>query len=307
MPRVTHALRDTNAKTRARLRKTKPYLDSARNLASPAADRLGAVTARAGRKTVVYAGTGLALTGTAVAMVTGLTGTAATAAGQADEVSKTVTAAPAHQSATQPSAAASAKAGGETVRTTASRMAHHAPHAKTPQVRTWLAIERVVASHTTPHAGSGPLPAQDRLTPAGTTGPQSWLPMTQARYDNATAIVHQALHKKMGLRAAVIAVATAMQESTLLNIDHGDRDSLGLFQQRPSAGWGSAGQILRPAYAADAFLDALHSYQSSDPGWASQPLWQDAQNVQKSGFPYAYAKWEAQAAHLVTQITHRIY
>jgi hypothetical protein len=93
-----------------------------------------------------------------------------------------------------------------------------------------------------------------------------------------------------------------MQESTLENINYGDRDSLGLFQQRPSAGWGSPSQITNPVYAANAFLNALHSHQSADPDWATQPLWSNAQAVQVSGFPYAYAKWEAQAAQLVQGI-----
>jgi len=98
-----------------------------------------------------------------------------------------------------------------------------------------------------------------------------------------------------------------MQESTLLNISYGDRDSLGLFQQRPSCGWGSAGQILHPAYAADSFLTALHRYQAANPAWAHEPLWQTAQGVQASGFPYAYAKWEAQAANLVGTVTRHMY
>ena len=100
----------------------------------------------------------------------------------------------------------------------------------------------------------------------------------------------------MGIRSAVIAVATAMQESQLLNINYGDRDSLGLFQQRPSMGWGTAAQVTDPAYAADAFLQALQQHQATDPSWARQPLWANAQAVQNSGFPFAYAKWETQAA-----------
>ena len=116
---------------------------------------------------------------------------------------------------------------------------------------------------------------------------------------NATTIVRQALRHRMGLRSAVIAVATAMQESTLLNLGYGDRDSLGLFQQRPSAGWGSPAQVTNPSYAAAAFLAALRRYQADNPLWATQPLWQAAQGVQGSGFPYAYARWEDQAARIV--------
>jgi hypothetical protein len=118
--------------------------------------------------------------------------------------------------------------------------------------------------------------------------------------------VRTTLGKRMGLRAAVIAVATAMQESGLENINYGDRDSLGLFQQRPSMGWGTASQITTPSYAAGAFLGALATYQHADPGWAGQPLWQTAQSVQRSGFPYAYAKWEKQAAQLVSAIAMKV-
>ena len=149
-------------------------------------------------------------------------------------------------------------------------------------------------------------PPQDQLTPVGTSGAQTWMPITPARWDNAKTIVQQAIAKHMGLRAAVIAVATSMQESTLLNLNYGDRDSLGLFQQRPSCGWGTPAQIQHPAYAADAFLNALHGYQVRNPDWAHQPLWQAAQGVQGSAFPSAYAKWEAQAAHLVASVTPHI-
>ncbi|MFY9892391.1 MAG: hypothetical protein WAK71_29080, partial [Streptosporangiaceae bacterium] len=119
---------------------------------------------------------------------------------------------------------------------------------------------------------------------------------------NATTIVRQALARRMGVRSAVIAVATAMQESRLLNLDYGTGDSLGLFQQQPVDGWGSPQQVLDPAYAANAFLRALRQYQEQDRSWAMQPLWANAQAVQRSAFPFAYAKWEMQAASLVRQI-----
>ena len=185
---------------------------------------------------------------------------------------------------------------------------HGAAHHKATRnhERTWAAVKRIVAKHTYPKPGHGALPAQDQLTPVGTSGPQTWMPITPARWDNAKTIVHEAIKKHMGLRAAVIAVATSMQESTLLNLNYGDSDSLGLFQQRPSCGWGTAGQIEHPAYAAGAFLGALHDYQASNPGWAHQPLWAAAQGVQGSAFPSAYAKWESQAAHLVASVSKHL-
>lgn len=264
---------------------------------------------------MVYLGSGLALAGAGAVAVAGLAGGTAAGTGRPEVLDR----------------AAGSVAGGQPRRTT-DRLARHpaAPESRPPkpaakqarprpkpaakQARppkpepdeTWQAIERTVADQTVPAPRRGPLPAQDKLTPTGTSGPQEWMPMTAARYQNAATIVRQALDEKMGLRSAVIAVATAMQESTLLNVDYGDQDSVGLFQQRPSAGWGTANQILRPVYAADAFLTALRAYQANNPAWARQPLWQPAQGVQASGFPYAYAKWEAQAAQLVSSVTRHL-
>ncbi|HSR84513.1 MAG TPA: hypothetical protein VLM11_10075 [Streptosporangiaceae bacterium] len=179
--------------------------------------------------------------------------------------------------------------------------------ASKPQVVTWTHVRDAINQQTNPAAARlGQLPAADRLTPVGTSGPQSWMPISPAQMSNATAIVQQALSKKMGIRSAVIAVATAMQESQLLNLHYGDLDSRGLFQQRPSMGWGTAAQVTTPSYAAGAFLGALHQHQSGDPTWAMRPLWASAQAVQKSGFPFAYAKWESQAAGLVKQIAMRL-
>jgi hypothetical protein len=146
------------------------------------------------------------------------------------------------------------------------------------------------------------LPYADRLMPVGTSGPQAWMPVDRAQVANASTIVRQAIRRRMGIRSAVIAVATAMQESRLLNIDYGDANSLGLFQQRPGFGWGSPREILNPGHAADAFMSALRQHQAADPRWAVQPLWATAQAVQRSAFPFAYAKWETQAANLVRQI-----
>jgi hypothetical protein len=168
---------------------------------------------------------------------------------------------------------------------------------------TWPRVQAALNWQTNPVAArEGQLPFADRLMPVGTSGPQSWMPISGSQLANATTIVQQALAMRMGVRSAVIAVATAMQESGLQDLGYGTGDSLGLFQQQASDGWGTAEQIMNPAFAADAFLTALQQYQASDPGWAAQPLWQSAQGVQKSGFPFAYAQWEAQAASLVEQV-----
>ncbi len=151
-------------------------------------------------------------------------------------------------------------------------------------------------------AARGIRPAADRLLPVGTAGPQSFMPISTAQYANAATIVQRALALRMGLRSAVIAVATAMQESRLQDLDYGTGDSLGLFQQQYDMGWGTARQLLNPVYASDKFLTALRAYQAGNPAWASQPLYQCAQGVQRSGFPYAYAQWETQAARLTAAI-----
>ena len=276
------------------------------------------IPASLSRKTVAYAGAGLALAGAGAAtMSAGFAGNATSVAGPQYKVSRSVAAATGKHAGRRHSAPARHTAPAK--HTTAAKHtapARHAAPAKhtrgqahapaTHHAQTWAAVSKVVADRTYPKAGHGALPAQDQLTPAGTSGPQTWMPITAARWDNAKAIVKQAIAKHMGLRAAVIAVATSMQESTLLNLSYGDRDSLGLFQQRPSCGWGTPAQIQHPAYAADAFLTALHGYQVRNPDWAHQPLWQAAQGVQGSAFPSAYAKWEAQAAHLVASVAPHI-
>ncbi|MFE5087246.1 heavy metal transporter [Streptomyces mirabilis] len=102
-------------------------------------------------------------------------------------------------------------------------------------------------------------------------------------------------------RAVAIALATALQESGLRNIQHGDRDSLGLFQQRPSQGWGTTKQIMDPTYAAGMFYEHL----AKVPGYTRLPLTVAAQRVQRSGYPQAYAKHEPDATLLAAALTGR--
>ncbi len=115
---------------------------------------------------------------------------------------------------------------------------------------------------------------------------------------NAATIVGVARDLGAPPRAWLVALATAMQESTLLNLDYGDRDSLGLFQQRPSQGWGSPAQVRDPVYATTIFIERLMQV----PRWETLPVTEAAQTVQRSGFPTAYAKWEGLAAELVSQL-----
>jgi hypothetical protein len=134
-------------------------------------------------------------------------------------------------------------------------------------------------------SGVGPLPdAQGCVATA--EGYSVPLSITQA--ENASVIAAVAERRGLPARAISIAIATAYQESKLENLDHGDRDSRGLFQQRPSQGWGTPAQVLDPFYAAGAFFDALVKV----PGYASMPISRAAQRVQRSAFPQAYAAHE---------------
>ena len=144
-------------------------------------------------------------------------------------------------------------------------------------------------------------PDTGKLIPHGVQGAQSRIDLTDEQTANAKAII--AATKKAGLpeRAAVISIATALQESKLENLGHlGDRndhDSLGLFQQRPSSGWGTPEQITDPEYSTLAFLKGLKQVD----GWQDMPLTVAAQTVQVSAYPDAYAQWEKQAAEIVAE------
>src|SRR5450631_796715 len=115
---------------------------------------------------------------------------------------------------------------------------------------------------------------------------------------NAATITALALRRGLPARAATIANATAIVESKLRNIRFGDRDSLGLFQQRPSQGWGTAAQILDPVHATNAFYDALIKIN----GYQSMAITQVAQQVQHSGFPQAYADHEEEGRILASTL-----
>jgi hypothetical protein len=114
---------------------------------------------------------------------------------------------------------------------------------------------------------------------------------TPEQMNNAATIA--AVGAKMGLpaHAGTVALATALQESKLRNLEGGDRDSVGLFQQRPSQGWGTIAQLRDPVYAATEFYEKLEKL----PNWDTLPITVAAQGVQRSGVPDAYAQWEPQA------------
>ncbi|WP_152191500.1 hypothetical protein [Georgenia satyanarayanai] len=117
--------------------------------------------------------------------------------------------------------------------------------------------------------------------------------------DNAALITAITVRRELPARAATIALATAVQESKLRNIDYGDRDSLGLFQQRPSQGWGTPEQVTDPVYATNAFLDGLVQV----PGYTELPVTEAAQTVQRSGYPEAYADHEPEGRAFASALT----
>ncbi len=133
--------------------------------------------------------------------------------------------------------------------------------------------------------------------------PRSSVPgLTNEMMSNARTIV--TVGRSLGVPdyGIVIALATALQESGLRNLNYGDRDSLGLFQQRPSTGWGTPAQVMDPAYSARLFYGGPTNPNKGRtrglldiPGWQTKTVSQAAQAVQLSAFPNAYAKWETTA------------
>jgi hypothetical protein len=116
---------------------------------------------------------------------------------------------------------------------------------------------------------------------------------------NAATISAVGIRKGLPDHAVTIALATALQESKLRNVSGGDRDSLGLFQQRPSQDWGTPEQIMNPRYAAGRFYQALAKVK----GWQDMAVADAAQAVQRSADGSAYARWEDKARILATALT----
>lgn len=144
--------------------------------------------------------------------------------------------------------------------------------------------------------GSGPLPDPEGCA-ATLAGRQVDLTTEQA--ENATLIAAIGVRRGLPARAVSIALATAYQESKIQNLDHGDRDSLGLFQQRPSQGWGTTQQVRDPYYATNAFYDALEKI----PDYKTLRITEAAQEVQRSGFPEAYEDHASDARTLASVLT----
>ncbi len=127
-------------------------------------------------------------------------------------------------------------------------------------------------------------------------GTRAQVDLEQARWTSLMAAMAQ--NRGLPPRATTIAIATAFQESRIHNIDYGDRDSVGLFQQRPSQGWGSVEQIMDPTYSIGEFYDGLVEV----PDYTTLEITAAAQAVQRSGFPEAYAQHEPASRSLASSL-----
>ena len=152
--------------------------------------------------------------------------------------------------------------------------------------------------------------AQVGSVPSKVTVPSSrpgqTMELAGEQVSNAAAIIAEGKKANIPSYGWVVAIATALQESGLKNLTYGDRDSQGLFQQRPSSGWGSVQQIRDPQLSAQAFYGVAAHTQNRGlvdiTGWPSMSVAAAAQAVQISAFPSAYAKWEAAARAIVQQL-----
>jgi hypothetical protein len=125
------------------------------------------------------------------------------------------------------------------------------------------------------------------------------IPLAVSQAGVAATIAGVAARRGLGEHAVTIAYAAALQESQLQNLDYGDRDSVGVFQQRPSQGWGTTAELEDPVYATTRFFAALVRVH----GYATMPVDQAAQDVQHSADGYAYGQWVEVATLLAGYFT----
>ncbi|GAA1120499.1 hypothetical protein [Nocardiopsis metallicus] len=147
-----------------------------------------------------------------------------------------------------------------------------------------------------------PLDTRERPDPGCRLG------LTDGRYEmeiaqavNAGTVGGVAFSRDLPEHAVTVAYATVWQESTFYNVDYGDRDSLGLFQQRPSQEWGEPDEILDPVFASRAFYDRLVEVDN----WEERPVYEAAQAVQRSAEGFAYDQHEGLSARMAEVFTGR--
>ncbi len=154
-------------------------------------------------------------------------------------------------------------------------------------------VSVIVVLHRNPGAITLPV-----LGPECTVGADGEVALDSTQMANAATIAAVGVRRDMPERAVVVALATALQESKLENLDGGDRDSVGLFQQRPSKGWGTVKQIKDPRYSAGKFYSALKKVK----GWEKMRVTDAAQRVQRSAYPNAYQKWADESQVLASAL-----
>jgi len=161
----------------------------------------------------------------------------------------------------------------------------------------FFAVVAVIAGVTVAvWRGTGPLPDPPGCK-ATVGGHTVYLQPDQAA--NASLIAAIGVRRGLPARAVSIALATAYQESKIRNLTHGDRDSIGIFQQRPSQGWGTVKQISDEYYTINKFYDALEKID----GYQTMRITEAAQKVQRSGFPEAYEAHAPDARALASALT----
>jgi cell wall-associated NlpC family hydrolase len=133
--------------------------------------------------------------------------------------------------------------------------------------------------------------------PAG-SGATDASKLTGEQRDNVAMIIAIGKERQLPPLAWQVAIQAGMTESGLRSLNYGDRDSLGMFQMRPSMGWGSPSEVTDPHYAINKFYDVL----AKVPGWDKQRPGESAQDVERSAFPDRYHKWEPMAAHLIGNV-----
>ena len=163
-------------------------------------------------------------------------------------------------------------------------------------VLTLVVIVGIVLAGLALWRGSGPLPDPEKCR-ASVDGTIVGLDPDQGELTTLIAAI--GVRRNLPARAVSIALATAYQESKIRNLDHGDRDSVGIFQQRPSQGWGTEAELQDPHFATDAFYDALEKID----GYEDMRITEAAQAVQRSGFPEAYEDHAADARALASALT----
>jgi LysM repeat protein len=198
-------------------------------------------------------------------------------------------------------------AAGDTVSKIAAKFGVTAQAILTANALNWSSIIYAGRSITIPSSGSA---ASQTASTTVAQAPSTIVPLTAEMATNAKIILKVGRSLGVPNYGLVIALAAAAQESGLRNINFGDRDSLGLFQQRPSAGWGSPAQVLDPTYASRLFFGGPSNPNAGItrglldiPGWQSMSVTNAAQAVQLSGYPTAYAKWEASARSWVSALS----